>query len=165
VGELHTASRPALNYMTAAEHNKTLATLHFIYGGMHGLTLLGLLLLVSVFVMASPAANSISALWITISVVVFVVLLFAVGLLPLLVGYGLMKRRRWAKPLGVTLAVISLINIPIGTALGIYTLKFFRSEGGIKLYGGGESTASESELQDALHKAKPLISWAKQAKE
>jgi len=150
--------------MTAEEHNKTLATLHFIYGGMHGLTLLGLLLLVFVFMMTAPAANSISAFWIVVSVAVFVILLFAVGLLPLLVGYGLAKRRRWAKPLGVCLAVISLINIPIGTALGIYTLKFFRSEGGIRIYGGGKSTASESELQDALHGARPLVNWAKRTR-
>jgi hypothetical protein len=150
--------------MTAEEHNKTLATLHFIYGGMHGLTLLGLLLLVFVFMMTAPAANSISASWIAISVVVFVVLLLTVGLLPLLVGYGLRKRRRWAKPLGIVLAVVSLINIPIGTALGIYTIKFFRSEGGIRLYGGGVSTASESELQDALHGAQPLMDWAKRSR-
>jgi hypothetical protein len=150
--------------MTAEEHNKTLATLHFIYGGMHGLTLLGLLLLVFVLMTASPAANSISASWIAISVVVFVVLLFTVGLLPLLVGYGLMKRRRWAKPLGICLAVVSLINIPIGTALGIYAMKFFRSEGGIKLYGGRESTASESELQEALQGAQPLMNWAKRTR-
>ncbi|HVS21486.1 MAG TPA: hypothetical protein VHD88_06535 [Pyrinomonadaceae bacterium] len=115
--------------MTAEEHNKTLATLHFIYGGMHGLTLLGLLLLVFVVKTASPAANLISTFWITVSVVVFVILLFAVGLLPLLVGYALMTRRRWAKPLGMFLAVISLINIPIGTALGIYTFKFFKKLG------------------------------------
>jgi hypothetical protein len=150
--------------MTAEEHNKTLATLHFIYGGMHGLTLLGLLLLVFVFLMSSRAANLLSAFWIVVSVVTFVVLLFAVGLLPLLVGYGLMKRRRWAKPIGICLAVISLINIPIGTALGIYTFKFFRSEGGIRLYGGGVSTASESELQDALHGAQPLMNLADRLK-
>jgi hypothetical protein len=150
--------------MTAEEHNKTLATLHFIYGAMHGLTLVGLLLLVFVFMMTAPAANSISAFWIAISFLVFLVLLFAVGLLPLLVGYGLKKRRRWAKPLGIVLAIVSLINIPIGTALGIYTLKFFRSEGGIRLYGGGQSTASESELQDALHGAQPLMNWTKRTR-
>ena len=150
--------------MTAEEHNKTLATLHFIYGGMHALSLLGLLLLVFVFVAASPAVNSISSLSIVVSIVVFVVLLLAVGLLPLLVGYGLMKRRRWAKPLGVCLAVISLVNLPIGTALGIYTFKFFKSGGGIRLYGGGESTATESELQDALHGAQPLMNLANRLK-
>lgn len=150
--------------MTAEEHNKTLATLHFIYGAMHGLTLLGLLLLVFAVKLTSPAADLISTFWIAVSVVVFVVLLFTVGLLPLLVGYGLMKRRRWAKPLGIVLAVVSLINIPIGTALGIYTFKFFRSAGGIRLYGGGESTASENELQDALHGAQPLMNLAERLK-
>lgn len=150
--------------MTAEEHNRTLVTLHFIYGALHGLTLVGLLLLVFVFMMASPAANLISTFWITISVAVFLILLFAVGLLPLLVGYALQKRKRWAKPLGVCLAVISLINIPIGTALGIYTLKFFRSEGAIKLYGGGSSTSSEADLQDALRGAQPLMNLADRLK-
>ena len=51
--------------MTTEEHNKTLATLHFIYGAMHGLTLAGLLLLVLVVKVATVEANSISAFWIT----------------------------------------------------------------------------------------------------
>ena len=80
--------------MTAEEHNKTLATLHFIYGAMHGLTLLGLLLLVFVVEIATLGVNSISSFWIASGVVAFVVLLFAVGLLPLAVGYGLTKRKR-----------------------------------------------------------------------
>lgn len=150
--------------MTAEEHNKTLATLHFIYGAMHGLTLLGLLLLVFVVEIATLGANSISSFWIASGVIVFVVLLFAVGLLPLAVGYGLAKRKRWAKPLGLTLAIISLVNIPIGTALGIYAFKFFRSEGGIRLYGGKASTTGEGELQEALGSAQPLMKWADRMK-
>src|SRR5437660_1268144 len=125
--------------MTAEEHNKTLATLYFIYGGIHGLTLLGLLLLVFIFKFASSAGDLISPLWMTIGGIVFIVLLFAVGLLPLLVGLGLRKVARWTKPLAIGVAIINLINIPIGTALGIYTIKFFRSEVGIELYGGLES--------------------------
>ena len=149
--------------MTAEEHNKTLATLHFIYGAMHGLTLAGLLLLL-VVKFATLGANSISAFWLAFGVLTFVVLLFVVGLLPLAVGYALRKRRRWAKPLGLSLAVISLINIPVGTALGIYTIKFFRSEGGVQLYGGKSSTAGEGELQDALQGAQPLMNWADRLK-
>ena len=150
--------------MTAEEHNKTLATLHFIYGAMHGLTLLGLLLLVFVVEIATQGPNSISSFWIASGVIAFVVLLFTVALLPLAVGYGLMKRRRWAKPLGLALAIISLINIPIGTALGIYAIKFFQSEGGVRLYGGKSSTAGEGELQDALRGAQPLMNWADRLK-
>lgn len=150
--------------MTAEEHNKTLATLHFIYGAMHGLTLAGLLLLVVVVKFATLGANSISTFWLALGVLTFVVLLFVVGLLPLAVGYALRKRRRWAKPLGLSLAVISLINIPVGTALGIYTIKFFRSDGGVQLYGGKSSTAGEGELQDALRGAQPLMNWANRLK-
>lgn len=150
--------------MTAEEHNKTLATLHFIYGAMHGLTLLGLLLLVFVVKIATLGSNSMSSFWIASGVVTFVILLFAVGLLPMAVGYGLTKRKRWAKPLGLALAAISLVNIPIGTALGIYAFKFFRSEGGIKLYGGKASTTGEGELQEALSSAQPLMKWADRIK-
>lgn len=150
--------------MTAEEHNKTLSTLHFIYGAMHGLTLAGLLLLVVVVKFATLGANSISTFWLAFGVLIFVVLLFVVGLLPLAVGYALRKRRPWAKPLGLSLAVISLINIPVGTALGIYTIKFFRSEGGVQLYGGKSSAAGEGELQDALRGAQPLMNWADRLK-
>lgn len=150
--------------MTAEEHNKTLATLHFIYGAMHGLTLLGLLLLVFVVEIATPGPDSISSFWIASGVIAFIVLLFAVGLLPLAVGYGLTKRRRWAKPLGLALAGISLVNIPVGTALGIYAFKFLRSEGGIKLYGGKASKIGEGELQEALRGAQPLMNWADRMK-
>ena len=150
--------------MTAEEHNTTLANLHFIYGAMHGLTLAGLLLLVIVIKLAESTAVSISTFWITFAVLTFVVLLFLVGLIPLAVGYGLKKRKRWARPLGLMLAVISMINIPVGTALGIYTIKFFRSEGGVRLYGGKFSAASEGDLQDALNRTQPLMNWADRSK-
>jgi uncharacterized membrane protein len=150
--------------MTTDEHNRTLATLHFIYGAMHGLTLAGLLLLVMVVKFTALGSTSISTFWIALGILIFLVLLFAVGLLPLAVGYALKNRKRWARPLGLSLAVISLINIPVGTALGIYAIKFFRSEGGIGLYGGGSSTSSDSDLQDALKGAQPLMNWADRLK-
>jgi hypothetical protein len=150
--------------MTAEDHNQTLATLHFIYGAMHGLTLAGLLLLVIAVWSATPALNSISSFWLVFSVVVFLVLLFLVGLLPLAVGFGLRKRSRWAKPLGLSLAVASMINVPVGTALGIYTIKFFRSEGGARLYGGKSATVEHDELQAALGGPQPLVNWADRLK-
>ena len=150
--------------MTAEEHNKTLATLHFVYGGIHGLTLAGLLLMIVVVWSAGPETIRISTMWIAIGAAIYLVLLLAVGLLPVIVGYGLAKRKRWAKSLGMFVAFISLINIPIGTALGIYLLRFLRSEGGIKLYGGKASTTSEHELQAAMRGAQPLMNWADRLK-
>jgi len=150
--------------MTAEDHNKTLATLWFIYGAMHGLTLLGLLLLVLVVKLSVSDAIALSAFWIAISVITFVGLLMFVGVLPLLVGFGFQKQSRWLKPSAQALAIISLINIPIGTALGIYTIKFFRSDAGISLYGGKASSASEGELSDAMQGAQPLMNWANKSK-
>ena len=150
--------------MTAEEHNKTLATLYFVYGGIHGLTLVGLLLLVFAVQSATNGMNLIQPSWLKWGGVVFVVLLLVVGILPVLVGYGFKKRRRWVKSLGIMLSIVSMINIPIGTALGIYTLKFLRSEGGTKLYGGEASMSGEGELQEAMQGAKPLMNWADRLK-
>lgn len=146
--------------MTAEEHNKTLATLWFIYGAMHGLTLLGLLLLVLIVKLSVSESLSVSGFWMSMSVIIFVLLLMIVGLLPLVIGIGFRKRTRWLKTAAIALSIASLFNIPIGTALGIYTIKFLRSGAGVSLYGGKASSATEAELNDAMQGAQPLMSWA-----
>ena len=37
-------------------------------------------------------------------------------------GWGLLKRRRWARILAIVLAAISLIEFPVGTVFGVYVL-------------------------------------------
>ncbi len=49
-------------------------------------------------------------------------LLFAKGLCGIAAGVGLLQRQTWARMLAIILGVISLFNMPFGTALGIYTL-------------------------------------------
>lgn len=150
--------------MTAEEHNKTLATLWFIYGAMHGLTLLGLLLLILIVKLSVSDALSISGFWIAISTIIFVVLMMIVGLLPLVTGIGFRKRARWLKTMAIALSIVSLVNIPIGTALGIYTIKFLRSAAGVSLYGGKASVATDAELAEAMKGAQPLMNWANKSK-
>jgi phosphoglycerol transferase MdoB-like AlkP superfamily enzyme len=150
--------------MTAEEHNKTLGTLYFVYSGIHGLTLIGLLLLVLVVKLATPASELLSSFWLFVGVAVFLILFLVVGLLPLIVGYGFRKRASWLKPVAFVTAILSFVNIPIGTALGIYTIKFFRSEAGVKLYGGQAASTAEGELKNAMHGAQPLMNWADRLK-
>lgn len=53
----------------------------------------------------------------------FVAVLVSVLSLPNLIGgWGLLKRKSWSRMLVIVLGCISLISIPIGTILGIYTL-------------------------------------------
>jgi hypothetical protein len=37
-------------------------------------------------------------------------------------GWGLMQREPWARVLALVLAFLSLFNVPLGTAVGVYTL-------------------------------------------
>jgi hypothetical protein len=69
-------------------------------------------------------------------------LLSALGLLLLFkalagfaAGWGLLQRESWARPLTLVLGFISLIDFPIGTALGIYTIWVLLSSGADEEYG------------------------------
>jgi hypothetical protein len=48
--------------------------------------------------------------------------LFLKALAGFAAGWGLLQREAWARPLVLVLAFVSLLNIPLGTALGVYTI-------------------------------------------
>jgi hypothetical protein len=54
------------------------------------------------------------------SILAFILLIVSVP--GIICGFGLLKRRPWARVLAMVIGVINLFNIPFGTALGIYTL-------------------------------------------
>lgn len=58
-------------------------------------------------------------------IAVFITLLSLPGLLA---GYGLLKRRSWARVLAIVLGALNLMNIPFGTALGVYTFVVLLNE-------------------------------------
>jgi hypothetical protein len=51
-----------------------------------------------------------------------VIFLLTLSLPGLIVGIGLLNVAPWARIAGIVLAVLHLINIPFGTALGVYAL-------------------------------------------
>ena len=87
---------------------------------------LGLLLAVIVFaavvgggiISGDSEAMAITAI-VGPAVAAFLLLLSIPGLIG---GVYLLKRRPWARILGLVLGFLNLIEIPIGTALGIYTI-------------------------------------------
>jgi hypothetical protein len=51
-----------------------------------------------------------------------VALLMVVLAVPgLVAGYGLLKRRSWARVLAIVVGFLGLVNFPLGTAIGVYT--------------------------------------------
>ena len=62
-------------------------------------------------------------------------LVFTMNVVPSLVaGYGLSKKKRWAKTACIIAGVIASMSAPVGTAVCIYTFWFLFSEPGKLLY-------------------------------
>lgn len=47
-------------------------------------------------------------------------LLIALGLPGLIAGYGLLTVKPWARVLALVIAILNLVNVPIGTIIGAY---------------------------------------------
>lgn len=66
----------------------------------------------------------------------FLVLLSVPGIIG---GIGLLKHKPWARILVLILAVLDLLNIPIGTAVGIYTIWVLVQDETVRLFAPGSS--------------------------
>ena len=123
--------------MTPTSHNKTLGILHLAYGGLTAL-LMALMIIFMLTIMGGIATNN-NGEPLPIGVVVFITIaLLVVTLLhtvpSFLAGYALLKRKRWAKTMGIIAAVVAGLSFPLGSALCVYTLWFLFGEGGRFLY-------------------------------
>ena len=106
-------------------HVKVIGILHIVLGG---LGVLGGVVAMMVFggiagIVGFSAHSSDAAVAMPILGViggfVFIVLL-ALSLPSLIVGFGLIAFRPWARTLAIVLSVLHIFNIPFGTALGVY---------------------------------------------
>jgi hypothetical protein len=70
-----------------------------------------------------------------------VVFLLALSLPGLIVGIGLLKLAPWARIAAIVLAIIHLINIPLGTVLGIYALWVLFNKDTERLFAGAPVAA------------------------
>ena len=71
----------------------------------------------------APVTGESEAIWILPLVGTTVGLLMAALSLPgLLAGYGLLTRKSWARVLAIVVGILGLLNFPLGTAIGLYTL-------------------------------------------
>ena len=130
--------------MTAQEHNKTLGILFLIFGSVN------ILLLIPAALQATKALKSLedaAALnpnpesarnamgLLMILLIVLGVLTLISAVMEIVAGLGLFKQRPWSPPAATIAAIVALINIPIGTGLGIYALWFLFGNKARELYG------------------------------
>jgi tRNA A-37 threonylcarbamoyl transferase component Bud32 len=69
----------------------------------------------------------------------------------IIAGIGLLKRRSWARILAFALAILDLMQIPIGTAIGIYVIWVLLNDDTIKLF----AQASEIRKKELAAGIKP----------
>jgi hypothetical protein len=108
-------------------HVKVLGVLYIAFSALSLLAALFLLLAVGgaagiVGVAADPGDAAIAIPILGLAGSALGLMLMVLALPGLIAGWGLLGFKPWARILGLVLSVLNLLNIPIGTALGIYGL-------------------------------------------
>jgi hypothetical protein len=108
------------------EHVRLLGILWIAYSTLHGLGAAFILLIVRVVFGGAihfPNGPSPQIIQLFRPFVTFIaLLLFAKAAAGFIAGCGLLQRQEWARILALVVGFLALLNVPIGTAIGIYTL-------------------------------------------
>ena len=136
--------------MTPQDHNKIIGILFIISGSLTIFSLASAILQISLdyqniqkvisqLSKQNPAFPVYFNLIVTLLVALLALSLIG-ALFNIAAGIGMVKRKSWARILGVVAAILSLPGIPVGTALGVYALWFLFGEKGKQFYDVKEST-------------------------
>jgi hypothetical protein len=122
---------------TTTDHNKILGIMHLAYAAFNLLVMtITMLFLFGMFAaMAANQRGGVMPAGIAVVVMIFVFALNLIFTIPSVVaGFAMLKRKGWAKVAGIIAAVVEALNIPLGTALAVYTFWFLFSDRGKALY-------------------------------
>lgn len=137
--------------MTPDQHNRFLGYSHLAYAAFQ--SLMGLFFGVMMIAVFSNAPSSSRGgdppLAFFIGMACFFVV-FTVGwsIPSMIAAYALLKRKRWAKVAGIVAGVFSASQMPVGTAVCVYTFWFLFSEPGRLLYDQPATTISAGKGAD-----------------
>ena len=123
--------------MTPEQHNKYLGFAHLGYAVFH--SLMGVAIGVIMIVMLSSLPDSTRgnppppAFFVMMAGFLIV---FALGwsLASLIAAYALLKKKRWAKTASIVAGVFAATQMPLGTAVAVYTFWFAFGDTGRLLY-------------------------------
>lgn len=122
---------------TPEQHNKFLGIAHLAYAGLHTLMglLFGALMVVMLGTIPPSPGNRPPPTGLFLAMAAFI-LIFTVGwVIPsMIAGFALLKRKRWAKTASIVAAVFAAAQLPIGTAVAVYTFWFAFGDVGRSLY-------------------------------
>lgn len=127
--------------MTPEQHNKYLAWSHIGYAAFFALIFGIFLLFFGIGMIAgllSQPGQAGPPVFVMVFMFFFMAVMFALFTLPSFVaGYGLLKRKKWAKVWAIISAVLAGGQFPMGTAVTVYTFWFLFSEPGKQYFESG----------------------------
>ncbi len=121
--------------MTKDKHITILGILNIVRGSIVLLLgLIGFAFFVGIgAISGDPTALGVLGLIGTLAIVVMGV----IAIPSILAGVGLLQRREWGRILALVVGFLSLFDIPIGTALGVYTIVVLLDDEAKKYFGPG----------------------------
>jgi uncharacterized membrane protein len=73
--------------------------------------------------------NIVPLILLTVAAAMFIVSIFGI-----LGGIGVLKRKEWGRIITLIASFVNLLHIPIGTALGVYTLWVLMNDQSVKIF-------------------------------
>ncbi|HEX7833527.1 MAG TPA: hypothetical protein VF787_28000 [Thermoanaerobaculia bacterium] len=109
------------------QHIKIISLLFIIFGVLGLLTAIGFFFLgagVAATILSQAHGNDaqIGAAWVGGCMTIIAALVGILSIPSVVAGWGLSKRKSWARTLTIVLAALNLPYFPLGTALGVYAL-------------------------------------------
>ena len=150
---------------TKEEHNKYLAYSHLGYAAFQLLMML-LMMTVSFIIFGAIAASEPGGAFPTGIVAVVLLISFLIQLVftvpSFIAGFGLLKRKQWARTATIIAGVLAAMSFPIGIAVCVYTFWFLFGENGKELYERPQSMAgghSDFYLNEPAEEANAIGRW------
>jgi hypothetical protein len=120
-----------------AEHYKLVGILEIVYSGFTALAGLFVLMVARTFLpfILGNMHNAVPPPPFVVPFVSFIGwMVLAKGVVGLVAGIGLLQRAQWARTLTLVVAFLSLMNLPFGTAFGIYAIWVLLASGAEREY-------------------------------
>jgi len=117
------------------DHVKVIGILWIIFGAFW-LCLAVFALLVFLGVAMIPNVEDISPSILRLIGIVVSSIMILLGLPRIIGGLGLLHHKEWARILILVLAFLDLVNVPFGTAIGIYTMIVLFNPETVKMFRG-----------------------------
>jgi hypothetical protein len=126
--------------MTIESHIKTISILHIVHSAI--LALIGLFVFFLLAGVGVAVQDETAMLVLSIVGVVVGVLLILVAIPGVVGAIGLMQYRPWGRILTLIVSFLKLVDIPIGTALGVYSIVILFRDDVVAFIEGGAGAPS-----------------------